>query len=224
MLGESPFFAVLLLALCLAIGVAVGMKLAKRNTPAVKSASSMVPEQWPLLARSVVKHNEAIIWRWVRASFPNQRVLLKLPFSRFTSPSDPVMGRDHYDMLNGLYATFTITDREGKVLGCIDLVSSMQGSTSSQRIKEGVLLQLGIAYEVLQGTSLPTPAAIRMAILNEHTDASESTFEELDDARTQLQELLGRQRYRRHPEHAEFRPSDLHDLTDSVPPSLWQSL
>lgn len=223
MLGESPLIALLLVS-CLAIGVAVGMRLAKRNAPAVRSAATAAPDRWPLLARSVVKHNEAIIWRWVRASFPNQRVLLKLPFSRFTSPIDPITGREYYDMLNGLYATFTITDREGKVLGCIDLVSSMQGTTSSQRIKEGVLLQLGIAYEVLQGTSLPTPAAIRMAILDEHADAADSTFEELDGARVQLQELLGRQRYRRHPEHSEFRPSDLHDLTDSQPQSLWQSL
>ena len=128
-------------------------------------------------------------------------------------------------MLNGLYASFTITDRDGNVLGCIDLGGAQTTSASSQRIKEAVLNQLGIAYEVLQGTRLPTPAALRAAILDARQDTpTESTFEELDDARTQLQELLGRQRVRRPDGNGDFRHSDLGRLTDSIPPSSWQSM
>ena len=222
-MSGDPILMLTLALLALAIGVFLGLYWAKSRQPkATKPLAGKIPTRWPLHLRTVVRPNEAIIWRWLRAAFPNQRVLLKLPFSRFTSP-DAEAGREYYELLNGLYASFTITDREGNVLGCIDMGAKQ--NSSSERIKENVLNQLGIAYEVLQGTQLPTPAALRAAILNARQDLpGESTFEELDDARTQLQELLGRQRVRRHPENGDFRHSDLGRLTDSIPPSSWQSL
>ena len=222
-MSGDPILMLILALLALAIGVFLGLFWSKSRQPKEKPLAGKVPSHWPLQLRTVVRPNEAIIWRWLRAAFPNQRVLLKLPFSRFTSPDDIDLGREYYDLLNGLYASFTITDRDGHVLGCVDL-GGTQPPSASQRIKETVLGQLGIAYEVLQGTRLPTPASLRAAILNEHQDSPDSTYEELDDARAQLQELLGRQRVLRHPEHSDFRPSDLVHLTDSVPPSSWQSL
>lgn len=224
-MSGDPILMLTLALLALAIGVFLGLYWAKSRQPkATKPLAGKIPTRWPLHLRTVVRPNEAIIWRWLRAAFPNQRVLLKLPFSRFTSP-DAEAGREYYELLNGLYASFTITDREGNVLGCIDLGGAQASNASSERIKETVLHQLGIAYEVLQGTRLPTPAALRAAILNTHQDMpSESTFEELDDARTQLQELLGRQRVRRPDGTGEFRTSELGRLTDSIPPSSWQSL
>jgi len=222
MFGD-PMSMLILALLALALGVFLGIFWSKSRQSSDKPLAGKIPSHWPLHLRTVVRPNEAIIWRWLRAAFPNQRVLLKLPFSRFTSPNADT-GREYYELLNGLYASFTITDREGNVLGCIDMGGAKQNS-SSERIKENVLGQLGIAYEVLQGTQLPTPAALRAAILNARQDLpGESTFEELDDARTQLQELLGRQRVRRPDGSGDFRPSDLGRLTDSIPPSSWQSL
>lgn len=225
MFGDHLILMLTLVLLALAIGVFLGLKRAQHQQATDKALASKIPSQWPLQLRTVVRPNEAIIWRWLRATFPNQRVLLKLPFSRFTAPDAAAGGRDYYELLNSLYATFTITDRDGNVLGCIELGSAQAKGVSNQRVKEAVLTQLGISYEVLQGTRLPTPAALRATILSVRQDTpTESTFEELDDARTQLQELLGRQRVRRPDGNGDFRHSDLGRLTDSVPPSSWQSL
>jgi hypothetical protein len=227
----------LLIAVLTAAGVAVGWALGRRGQgkAAGRSAPAALPDHWPLQARPLVNHNESIIWRWVRASFPSQRVLVKLPFSRFTSPAHAQVARAHYDLLNGLYATFTIADREGRVLGCIDLVDRQQGLSSSQRLKQGILADLGIGYEVIQGTDLPSPAVIRMAILSGHgrhgpesvPSVPPTDNAQLLDARSHLQQLLDRQRDRRADfrpsELGDFRPSDLAALTDADPPTSWQA-
>ncbi|ARU05827.1 hypothetical protein CCO03_15050 [Comamonas serinivorans] len=219
----------------LAAGAALNHVLARkrqaRETPDTPSAPSL-PEHWPLQPRAVVSHNESIIWRWLRASFPQHRVLVKLPFSRFTSPTDVQVARTHYHVLNGLYATFTIADRNGQVHGCIDLVGNNQAMSSAQHVKQGILADLGIAYEIIQGTALPSAAAIRVAILN-HQDSDEADVtqraplqdeaeHQLQDARSHLLRLLDRQRDRR----ADFRPSELGDLSDlkdqDPPTSVWQ--
>lgn len=187
--------------------------LARRNSlPEIKFAASH-PEFWPLQRRTVVSNNEAIIWRWLRATFPNQRVLVKVPFSRFTAPTDSI-SRSHFDLLNSMYTSFCITDREGNVLGCIEL-STAPSRKVNPSAKQDILDQLGITYEILDGSKLPTSADFRAKVLARSDEAKDSTVEEMiGDARHQLHELLGRQRVRRHPESNDFRPSDLQKFDD----------
>jgi hypothetical protein len=77
--------------------------------------------QWPIAARELVTPEEHAVWRWLRAAFADQFVMLKVPVVRYTTPTTRGEGKLLHQRLNGIYCTFTVCGADGTVIGCIDV-------------------------------------------------------------------------------------------------------
>lgn len=130
-----------------------------------------LPARWLLNARGLVTSEEMDVWKWLRMAFPDHAVMVKVPVMRFTVPSTkgrPENKDQHWhELLNGVYCTFTVSNLEGKVVGCVD-VPGKRGLTRAQReMKESLLLECGIGYTTVRSSSLPSGSAMRTAFLGE---------------------------------------------------------
>ena len=130
-----------------------------------------LPERWLLNARGLVTSEEMAVWKWLRKAFSDHVVMVKVPVMRFTVPSTrgrPENKEQHWhELLNGVYCTFTVSNMEGKVVGCVD-VPGKRGLTRAQReMKEDLLAACGIGYTTVHSVSLPSGNAMRMAFLGE---------------------------------------------------------
>lgn len=106
--------------------------------------------------------------------------MVKVPLLRFTmlrdavnaTASDDTAARTHkqharwLEFLNGIYTTFTISTKSGKVVGCVDL-SGKALAEKGHELKETLLLDCGIAYLVVSALNLPTVASMRASFLGE---------------------------------------------------------
>ncbi|MCB2035205.1 MAG: hypothetical protein KDF57_18495, partial [Ottowia sp.] len=61
-----------------------------------------LPRQWPLNPRRIAGTAEREVWHWLRAVFPDHRVLGKLPGTRYTVPHDPKKAREWFGVLSGV--------------------------------------------------------------------------------------------------------------------------
>lgn len=130
-----------------------------------------MPARWLLNARGLVTSEEQIVWKWLRQSFADHVVMVKVPVMRFTIPAtrnSPENKQQHlHELLNGVYCTFTVSTLDGRVVGCVD-VPGKRGLPKAQReMKESLLLECGIGYTTMRGNSLPSTSAMRTAFLGE---------------------------------------------------------
>lgn len=132
------------------------------------------PSTWPLKARGIVTNQELNVWKWLRSTFPDHMVMVKLPVLRFTIPlerlereggKDP--GERWLELLNGVYTTFTICATDGKVVGCVDVPGKRGFNQASRDMKESLLSDCGIPFIVVYATHLPAGEALRAAFLGE---------------------------------------------------------
>ena len=134
-------------------------------------ARLQLPHKWPLGARGVVTTSEHEVWRWLRHTFHDHVVMVKMPVQRFTFPLDKEKGQANserwLELLNGIYTTFTVCTTDGKVVGCVDVPGKRGLSQDTCDLKEMLLSDCGIAYTVVRGARLPTGAAMRTAFLGE---------------------------------------------------------
>lgn len=191
-----------------AVGMAAGALLCMCLARRAARKRKMIPKSWPLNSRVLANTEERKVWRWLCQTFPEHHVMIKLPVTRFMLPRTKEQGRQWYDLLSGVYCTFTVCRDDGHVLGCVDVPGSNRLSRSNRQLKKTLLAQCGIAYWVLESVNLPTPAEIRAEFVGEmdamtQTDKRDEAM--INTARMKLRTSLDRQR--------QSRNSDLTPLT-----------
>ncbi len=138
-----------------------------------EAAQLRIPVPWPLEARPLVNTGEEQVWDWLRHTFYDHLIMVKVPVLRFTIP----LNRERYrsakwlDMLGEVYTTFTVCTTEGVVIGCVDVPGKRGMSQANQDLKDALLSDCNISYTVLRPTRLPQPEAMRMAFLGEAPDS-----------------------------------------------------
>lgn len=125
--------------------------------------------KWPLAPRGLVTTREHEVWTWLRRTFHEHVVLVKVPVQRFTTPLDKEKGRGYskqlLQLLSGVYTTFTVSTTDGKVVGCVDVPGKRGLRQDDFELKEALLADCGIAYTVVRGLQLPAANAMRAAFL-----------------------------------------------------------
>lgn len=167
----------LMALLGIAVGAVGGVLLYARWLRQKANEKLRIPHKWPLAARGVVTNDEHEVWKWLRTTFHDHAVMVKLPVLRFTIPLEKEKEKDKeknkeknarlLEQLNGVYTTFTICSLDGKVVGCVDLRGKRDVSRASRQLKETLLSDCGIAYTTVRASRPPTASAMRAAFLGE---------------------------------------------------------
>lgn len=169
-----------------------------------------IPRQWPLSPRVLANSKERQVWRWMNRAFYGHYVMIKLPVTRFTMPRDKREGQHWYELLKGLYCTFTVCRADGHVIGCVDVPGRSGLSEKNERLKRQLLRQCGIAYTVVEADSLPAMSEIRTEFLGEMASMSmerEQNEAAVTAARGHLREALAKQRHTRNSDLAPLGPT-----------------
>ena len=159
----DPFNAYIGLTVLGGLGAGLSLWRARRNLRLRPSISG----NWAITERRLLSAGECQVWRWMCKTFPMHQVNLKMPVTRFTRSVDDAQGLGLYQLLDGMYCTFTVCASDGHVVGCAD-VMGMNGLTRKNwQLKQVLLAKCGIAYCVLKPLSLPTAAFIRHEFLGD---------------------------------------------------------
>jgi hypothetical protein len=182
-----------------------------------------IPRVWPFDLRRVAGSDERRVWSWLRAVFPEHHVLLKLPVTRFVTPQRPEQSREWFRLLSSVYCTFTICTPDGRVVGCLDVMSGPSGLPRINRqIKETLLEQCGICYWAVPRDRLPDGEFLRAEFLADDqseldTDPPASIYQPIEDVRQRLHETLDRNREeRRFQGSMQSEPADLFPVPDAA--------
>ena len=133
-------------------------------------ASMRLPSKWPLAARVLMTNEEHEVFKWLRTTFHDHLVMIKLPVLRFTVPVDKDKnggGARWQELLNGVYCTFTVCTLNGHVVGCVDVPSKRGLNKTNRDLKESLLSDCRIAYTLARSVKLPKASAMRAAFLGE---------------------------------------------------------
>ena len=196
----------LLMLLALSGGAVLGCGLHLWWVRKKVTGSLKVPDKWPLTSRVLITNEEHQVLEWLRATFDDQLVMIKLPVVRFTVP----VGSEKKDaaarwqeLLNGVYCTFTVCTNNGNVVGCVDVPGKRGLSNANRDLKESLLSDCHIAYTVVRSTHLPKGSAMRAAFLGEleaedqpahqATRAGDSSFHADLDSFTQQKVLAAKE-------------------------------
>ena len=134
----------LMALLGIAVGAVGGVLLYARWLRQKDSEKLRIPHKWPLAVRGMVTNDEHEVWKWLRNTFHDHAVMVKLPVLRFTIPVEKDKDKEKnkeknarlLELLNGVYTTFTICTLDGKVVGCVDLRGTRDVSRASRQLKE----------------------------------------------------------------------------------------
>lgn len=129
-----------------------------------------LPSKWPLAARVMMTNEEYEVFKWLRTTFHDHLLMVKLPVLRFTVPvnKDKNGGGERWqDMLGGVYCTFTVCTANGNVVGCVDVPGKRGSNKGNRELKESLLSDCKIAYTAVRSVKLPRPSAMRAAFLGE---------------------------------------------------------
>jgi hypothetical protein len=160
----------LMLALGLLVGALLGVLLYAAWLRNKTSASLRLPDKWPLTARVMVTNQEHEVLAWLRATFHDHLVMVKLPVLRFMAPTDKEKnggGSRWQEILGGVYCTFTVCTTDGNVVGCVDVLGKRGMNKASRDLKNSLLSDCRIAYTVVRSSALPKGTAMRAAFLGE---------------------------------------------------------
>ena len=216
------------------LGLIVGAALLAWRNRFVLRSSRRIPRQWPLKARPFVNNREKRVWAWLAQVMFDHQILVKLPVTRFTSPTDQNKASHWYKLLNGVYCTFTVCNMEGKVIGCVDVPGPKGISLSNQTLKHTLLMQCGVHYWVVDPSHLPHLTVIRKAFLGEDAlpaHPSDAIAHQFNHVKEHLQAAVSRQRVSKnmkfaqldaelaaHPEYPESRLSSGWEQNSFVTP------
>jgi hypothetical protein len=173
----------LMSGLSLLVGITLGGLLHAWWLRRKASGRLRPPARWPLRKRRLVNDNEAQVWNWLRSSFHDHVVMVKVPVLRFTKLLDSkkangadsskakadtlIEGERWLELLNGIYTSFTVCTTDGKVVGCVDVSDKPPLAKGSHELKETLLSDCGIAYTVVSASTLPEASAMRALFLGE---------------------------------------------------------
>lgn len=184
-----------------------------------------IPREWPLKARPLVNNRERQVWVWLLKVMFDQQVLVKMPITRFTAPLLQNNAPHWYQLLNGLYCTFTICSLDGRVIGCIDVPGPQGLSLANQALKHKLLMQCGFHYTVIDPEHLPHLLQLRTVFLGEHAARGGDNGQldsRLKDVSDNLHAIVDRQRLRKQQSTApDSHLQSLPDDTESRIPTHW---
>ncbi|NBX21359.1 MAG: hypothetical protein EBR58_08270 [Betaproteobacteria bacterium] len=175
----------------------------------------------------MVNSRERKVWLWLTKVMFDQQVLVKLPVTRFTIPSEQTEATHWYKLLNGVYCTFTVCGLDGKVIGCVDVPGPGGLSLGNQTLKHTLLEQCNVRYWVVDPDNLPHLTQIRTAFLGEHA-AMVANDRQLDtrfqNVREHLQAAVTRRRQSKSAEGAGsgFTPLSSGEFQESRLASGWE--
>ncbi|WP_296508759.1 hypothetical protein [Rhodoferax sp.] len=173
----------------------------------------------------MVNSRERKVWLWLTKVMFDQQVLVKLPVTRFTIPSEQTEATHWYKLLNGVYCTFTVCGLDGKVIGCVDVPGATGLSLGNQTLKHTLLEQCGVRYWVVDPDNLPHLTQIRTAFLGEHA-AMAAPEKPLDtrfqNVREHLQAAVTRRRQSKSAETSGFTPLASGEFQESRLASGWE--
>lgn len=184
-------------------GLVVGFLVCEGRARRVDRERKRIPKHWPLHSRVLANTEECKVWRWLSKVFYDHHIMIKIPVTRFTLPRSKESGVHWYQLLSGVYSTFTICAADGHVVGCVDVLRDNNLSRRNRHLKLTLLSQCGIAYCVVNSDSLPTLAEIRSEFLGETEpmplvrEGDETT---ITAAIQKLQAAIDRQRHSRYGE------------------------
>jgi len=187
-------------AAALALGAGLGAWAYAMHQRSKELAKRRIPRKWPLAVRALVNSREKLVWRWLMRAFLDHHVMVKLPVTRFTMPQVREEGPHWFQLLSGVYCTFTVCTPEGHVIGCVDVPGPQGLSLSNQTLKHTLLTQCNIRYWVVDPENLPNATTIRAAFLGEQAVIKENlervrTEAEFAQTRANLKAALSRQRH-----------------------------
>jgi hypothetical protein len=182
--------------LSLLFGMVLGVIFHAWRQHHIHLAKRRIPRQWPIAVRSIVNSRERRVWRWMVRVFRDHHVLVKMPITRFTLPLHKTQGQHWFELLSGVYCTFTVCSPDGNVLGCVDMLGPKGLSLSNQTLKHTLLTQCGIRYWVVDHHHLPSEADIRTAFLGENAvfRPEREQDAQFNQSRASLQAVVSRQR------------------------------
>ena len=186
-------------------GLVLGAALLYWRNAAQARELRRIPKQWPLKSRSLVNSGERRVWIWLVKVMFDHQVLVKLPVTRFTTPTNQQEAAHWYKLLNGVYCTFTVCDIDGRVVGCVDGPGPKGLSLGNQTLKHTLLSQSGIHYCVVDPAHLPQLTQIRAAFLGEQSlnGRQPSPLEErVKNVSENLHAVVTRQRHTKNSQHA----------------------
>lgn len=209
------------------IGLALGAGLLQSRNQWVARGLHRLPKAWPLRTRSLVNNREKRVWLWLMRVMFDQQVLVKLPITRFTTPSKRHEASHWYRLLNGVYCTFTICNIDGQVLGCIDVPGPAGLSMGNQTLKHTLLSQCGIRYWVVDPEALPSLTKIRTAFLGDaamNQNPIDPLEDRIKDISNSLHAAVTRQRQNKASQHArlDLDVNESRDFSDSHLQSGWE--
>ena len=179
-------------------GVALGASLLTWHSRRTQRQRRRIPKHWPLHVRNLVNHREKQVWLWLSKVMFDQQILVKLPVTRCTTPDANSDAAAWYQLLNGVYCTFTLCNSEGQVIGCIDVPGPGGLSISNQTLKHTLLAHCSLHYWVVDPANLPHLIQIRTAFLGEHAARGGTTDSQLAsrlrNVRDNLHATVDRQR------------------------------
>lgn len=159
-----------MMGLALVAGTLLGAGLYAWWLRARRVPDLLVPDKWPLAARSLLTSQEQAGLKWLAATFHDHLVMVKVPVLRFTVPTHKKQestAERWQELLNGVYCTYTVCTPQGKVVGCVDLPGKHGLPQATRALKEKLLSDCGLAYTVVLVAELPKSTAMRAAFLGE---------------------------------------------------------
>ncbi len=183
-------------------GMLVGAMLCLWKIRHTAKKNKRIPRHWPLNPRGLLNSEERKVWLWLSRVFFDHHVMIKIPVTRFTIPESRKTGLHWYNLLSGVYCTFTICTTDGIVVGCVDVPGPKGISRSNRQLKLTLLPQCGIGYRVVKPSDPPTVAEIRLEFLGESATAARELQRKRDQdriaaARAKLHSEIDRQRHSR---------------------------
>ena len=160
----------LIVGITLVVGLALGAVAYALWLRVQARASMRMPSRWPLAARVLMTNEEHEVFKWLRATFHDHLVMIKLPVLRFTVPVDKDKnggGARWQELLGGVYCTFTVCTLNGNVVGCVDVPGKRGLNKTNRDLKESLLSDCRVAYTVARSVKLPKASAMRAAFLGE---------------------------------------------------------
>lgn len=160
----------LLMGLALVAGAPLGAGLHAWWLRTSQVSDPPVPDTWPLATRSLLTSEERAGLKWLKATFHDHMVMVKVPVLRFKVPthkSQDTAAQRWQALLNGVYCTYTVCTPQGKVVGCVDLPGKRGLPQATRELKEKLLSDCGLAYTVVLLADLPKNTAMRAAFLGE---------------------------------------------------------
>lgn len=179
-----------------------------------------IPKHWPLDPRRMANSAECVVWGWLNRVFFDHHIMIKIPVTRFTLPSDKENGAHWYQLLSGVYCTFTVCASDGHVVGCVDVLGPRGISRSNRQLKLTLLSQCGIAYLVVRPNRLPALGEIRTEFLGDRgTPGNKDSDDAIVITAQKLRTAVHRQRDQRPSDFGRLEP-DSGNSSGSGPDSL----